>query len=179
MIEFVKRVVNETIEKYKNYINVDKENLNKIINFKKFPKSINFRKVLSNNDFLDEMNEFMSLYDKIDDIKKNKVIIMCHNLASTFEDKEDYEEAICFYTISSFYGNPKSMICLIMIYHQMRLFNLYYFYDSHFCKTIDIFNICRKGEHEDFMGQIMKAYSNLKKILEDLNGANHLINLNK
>ena len=27
MIEFVKRVVNETIEKYKNYINVDKENL--------------------------------------------------------------------------------------------------------------------------------------------------------
>lgn len=179
MLRFVERVLNETEEKYRNIINVDSKNLNKISNFKKFPKSINFRNVLSKDEFLANMNEFMLIYDNINNVAKNKVITICHNIASTFDDKENYREAICFYTISSYYGNPRSMICLIMIYYQIHLIDLSNYYQNNFNKTIDIFNIVRKGKYEDFMQQVLTDYTNLITILEDFKAANYIINLNK
>lgn len=176
MIRFVKRVLNETEEKYKKIINVDIENLNNISNFKKFPKSINFRNVLSNDEFLANMNEFMLIYDNINNVTKNKVVTICHNIASTFDDKEDYREAICFYTISSYYGNPRSMLCLIMIYYQINLFELSNYYQNNFNKTIDIFNIVRKGKYEDYLQQLLTDYTNLITILDDLEVAYTITN---
>ena len=53
------------------------------------------------------------------------------------------------------------MICLIMIYYQLQLFELSNYYDHNFSETIDIFNIVRKGRYEDYMEEVMSCYESL------------------
>ena len=115
MIDFINTIKDYVNKKFPIHKEYNDNDYSKIISYNYFEKSKKFRNVLNKEEFIKEIKLLKKLFLRINYLNNEEEFYLknyAHNIASTFEDKKNYKEAVAFYTLSSNYINFNSLLII-------------------------------------------------------------------